>query len=400
MANGLHRLSARQVETMTKPGRHADGGNLYLRITSHGSKSYSFLATYGGERREIGLGSTKSLSLAAARKLAAAMREAVALGEDPRSIITPSEPEPVAPTVTFGEFAISYVADIEGGWKNPVHRKQWRQSLRDHATPIWKMPIDEIQTEHVLDCLKPIWLEKCETASRVRGRIERVLDAAKVKGLRPIDAINPAQWKGHLQLLLPKQPKFARGHHKALAWKQAPSFMAELRQRSAEAARALEFTILTAARSGEVLGATWSEIDFDEALWRIPAERMKAGVEHLVPLSSAAMEVLRRQWTRDGGANEPLPSDAVFGVRGAHRSNMAMNQLLKRMGYEGKATTHGFRSTFRDWAGDATDYPREVIEQALAHTIGNKAEAAYRRGTALEKRRRLMEEWAEYLGAG
>jgi integrase len=292
---------------------------------------------------------------------------------------------------------MAYIADIEGGWKNPVHRKQWPQSLRDHAAPLMDMPINAIQTEHVLSGLKPIWLDKCETASRVRGRIEKILDAAKVRGLRPIDAINPAQWKGHLELLLPKQPKFTRGHHAALGWKHAPSFMVELRQRPAEAARALEFTILTAARSGEVLGATWSEIDFDEALWRIPAERMKAGIEHIVPLSSATMDVLRGQWARVGEAGEPLPTDAVFGVRGAHRSNMAMNQLLKRMGYEGKATTHGFRSTFRDWAGDATEYPREVIEQALAHPIGNKAEAAYRRGTALEKRRRLMEAWAQYL---
>lgn len=309
----------------------------------------------------------------------------------------PDEPEPEAPTVTFGKFAMEYIADIDGGWKNPVHRKQWPQSLRDHAALLMDMPIDEIQTDDVLGVLQPIWLEKCETASRVRGRIERVLDAAKVKGLRSMDSINPASWKGHLQLLLPVQSKFSRGYHKALDWREAPAFLAELKTRKAEAARALEFTILTGARSGETLGATWSEIDFDDAVWRIPVNRMKAGVEHVVPLSSAALQVLRRQWTRDGRTVDPLASDAVLGVQGTHRSNMAMNQLLKRMEYSGRTSTHGFRSTFRDWAGDATEYPREVIEQALAHTIGNKAEAAYRRGTALEKRRRLMEDWAEYL---
>jgi integrase len=391
MARPINRLSAASVKALKEPGRHADGGGLYLRITPEGGKSWSFMATSGGKRSEIGLGPVRSISLAAARTLAQAMRQAVALGQDPRSVITPKELPAEKQVVTFGSFAEEYITSIEAGWKNPVHRKQWRQSLRDHAGTLMDLPVDEITTEHVLAVLQSIWLSKPETASRVRGRIERILDAAKARGLRSVDSNNPAQLRGHLAVLLPKQSKLTRGHHAALPREKAPTFMAELRKRPALSARALEFTILTAARSGETLGMTWGEIDLDAKTWTVPAIRMKAGVEHVVPLSSAAVTLLQQM-----RPSEPLPSDVVFAVKGVARSNMAMAQLLKRMKYP-DITTHGFRSTFRDWAGDDTDYPRELIEQALAHTISNKAERAYRRGTAIEKRRELMEKWAKYL---
>jgi integrase len=323
------------------------------------------------------------------------MREAVAKGLHPKTVLVKEEVAPEAPAKpTFGSFADTYISTVEEGWKNAVHRKQWRQSLTDHAAKLKGKPIDEIDTDDVLAVLRPIWLTKAETAKRVRGRIEKILDAAKAKGLRPRDAMNPAAWRGHLALLLPSQSKLVRGHHAALPWKDAPAFMVALREREALAARCLEFVILTAARSGEALEASWGEIDMDAGLWRVPAARMKAGAEHVVPLSSAAVALLERLQPE-----EPRSTDPIFAIGGATRSNMAMAMLLRRMAHD-NITTHGFRSTFRDWAGDATDFPRELVEQALAHTIQNKAERAYRRGTAIERRRKLMEDWATFLGGG
>jgi integrase len=349
------------------------------------------MTSQNGKRAEIGLGATSSLSLAAARRLAGEMREKVALGGDPRTVLASAEPQPGSAVPTFGDFADSYIASVESGWRNPVHRQQWRNSLRDHAPIIRDKPIDQVGTDDLLAVLEPIWLTRSETAKRVRGRIEKILDAAKARGLRPREAMNPASWRGHLALLLPAPSKLTRGHHAAMPWQQAPSFMAELRQRSAPAARCLEFTILTAARSGEALGATWREIDLEAKLWTVPAGRMKAGVEHIVPLSNAAVDLLSRV-----RPVEPAPNSTVFAVGGVARSNMAMSMLLRRM-KRSNVTVHGFRSTFRDWAGDATSFPRELIEQALAHTIADKAERAYRRGTAVERRRELMEAWARYL---
>ena len=389
MSRALNRLTARKVASLKNPGRHADGGGLYLRITPKGARSWVFMTASDGKRAEIGLGAESAISLAAARKLAGDMREAVATGSDARAVIA-AKPEAPAPT-TFGAFAEIYIASVEGGWQNEIHRQQWRNSLRDHAGTLKNKLIADIGTEDVLAVLQPIWLSKSETASRVRGRIEKILAAAKARGLRPIDAANPALWKGHLEVLLPKRLKLTRGHHAALPWCDAPSFMAELRKRHALAARALEFTILTAARSGETLGATWGEVDFDEKLWTIPGHRMKAAVQHVVPLSEAAISILEAL-KRD----EPKAQDLIFAVGGAARSNMAMAMLLRRMGRN--VTTHGMRSTFRDWAGDATEFPRDLIEQALAHTISDKAERAYRRGTAIERRRTVMKRWAEYLG--
>ena len=393
MARALNLMTARQVSTLKEPGRHADGGGLYLRITPAGARSWVFMATRNGKRAEIGLGAASAVSLAAARSLATKMREAAATGDDPRQVLAPQVV--AAPIVrTFGDFADEYIASVEAGWKNEVHRQQWRQSLRDHAALLREIPVAEVGTDDVLAVLSPIWMSKAETAKRVRGRIERILDAAKARGLRPRDAMNPATYRGHLSHLLPKQSKLTRGHHAALPWRELPQFMAALRARPALAARCLEFVILTAARSGEALGATWSEIDFDRQLWTVPKERMKVGATHVVPLSSAAVALLEAL-----RPTEPAPTSAIFAVGGAQRSNMAMAMLLRRMGRD-DVTTHGFRSTFRDWAGDATPCPREVIEHALAHTIQNKAEQAYRRGSALEKRKILMAAWSDFAGGG
>ncbi len=390
MARALNILTARKVQALKEPGRHSDGGGLYLRITSAGARSWVFMTAVGGKRTEIGLGAASTISLAAARDLAAQMREAVALGNDPR-LVGKRKAEPFERELSFGEFAEDYIASVEAGWKNVTHRQQWRNSLRDHAAAIKDKPLGQINTDDVLGLLQPIWLTKAETASRVRGRIERILDAAKARGLIPRDNANPARLKGHLDFLLPKQPSLTRGHHAALPYRDAPDFMKSLRERSALSARCLEFTILTAARSGEALGTTWQEIDFEHGLWRLPGARMKAGVDHVVPLSSAAIALLEKLQPK-----VPIPTDLVFSVRGASRSNMAMAMLLRRMSF-GHITTHGFRSTFRDWAGDCTSHPREVIEAALAHTIQNKAEAAYRRSTAVERRRALMAEWDTFL---
>jgi integrase len=346
----------------------------------------------GGKRIEIGLGGESAIALGAVRKIADQMREAVVLGRNPREVLQPTRPTKRVPS--FGEYADAYISSVESGWKNPTHRQQWRNSLRDHARTLAGKQVDQITTDDVLEVLRPIWLKTPETASRVRSRIERILDAAKAQGHVPREDGNPARLKGHLDHLLPRQGGMSRGHHKALPYSDVAKFMAELGKRDAPAARCLEFTVLTAARSGEALGASWEEIDLDQRLWRVPASRMKAGAEHVVPLSDPAVALLKNT-KLEASADNGL----IFSVNGVARSNMAMGMLLRRMKYE-HITVHGFRSTFRDWAGDCTQHPREVIEAALAHTIQDKAEKAYRRGTALERRRQLMHEWADFLQKG
>ena len=399
MARATNKLNVKQVEAalkrkVAKAEMLADGGGLYLRLRPGGSPSWVFVTTVGGKRRECGVGGAmgaNAVTLAKARETAAAMREAVKEGKDPRTV-TAAPVEPDAPAVvTFGEFSDAYISRVEGGWKNPVHRQQWRNSLRDHAGAIRDKPIAEVDTADLLAVLQPIWLAKPETASRVRGRIEKILSAALAEGHIKPPYDNPARWRGHLEHSLGKWKKLARGHHAALPYANAPAFMAELRTRRALAARCLEFVILTAARSGEALGATWREIDLRQAVWTVPKERMKAGKEHRVPLSPAAMAVLEAV-----RPNSPKPTDRVFGIDGAARSNMAMAMLLRRM-ERGDLTVHGWRSTFRDWAGDATGHAHQVIEAALAHVIQNKAEAAYRRSDAFDKRRALMNDWADFL---
>ena len=382
-----NKLNVKQVAGLTKPGIYSDGGGLYLRVRASG-RSWFFIGTLHGKRQEMGLGSAFDVSLAKARERAAAAREMIVDGRDPRDS-RPNKPELVEKPMTFGNYAIQYLDEIDDGFKNPKHRQQWRNTLKTYAEPIWQVPIADVQTNHVLDCLQPIWLSKPETASRVRGRIERVLDAARAKGLRQGD--NPARARGHLLILLPKRDKVQVKHHPALPFDKVSAFMVELRRRSESAARALEFAILTAARSGEVRGMTWGEVDLTAKLWTVPKERMKAGKDHEVPLSENALAVLTALKNQ-----KHLHSDPVFAApRGGPFSDMALTQLLKRMG-RSNITVHGFRSTFRDWAGDETQFEREVIEMALAHAVASKTEAAYRRGRALDKRRGLMSAWADY----
>lgn len=280
---------------------------------------------------------------------------------------------------------------LSAGFRNEKHKAQWQMTLRTYAAPLRPKPVDTITTEDVLAVLKPIWTEKPETASRLRGRIEKVLDAAKAKGRR--DGENPARWRGHLDHLLPKPLKLTRGHHAAMPYEQVPSFLAELRKREASAALALEFCILTAARSGEALGLRRSEIDFEKKVWTVPASRMKAGREHRVPLSARAFAIAKELARAHSG--EFL---FVGQSRNKHLSNMAMDMMLRRMKQD-DVTVHGFRSSFRDWAGNVSTFPREVTETALAHVIGDKAEQAYRRSDALEKRRKLMDAWAAFCEA-
>lgn len=383
-----NKLNVKQVERLTKPGIYADGGGLYLRVRSSGTRSWLYVRIINGRRREMGLGSLLDVTLANARDMASKARELYLDGKDPIAERKVQKVES-QPTVTFGAFAMDLLDSIEDGFKNPKHRQQWRNTLTTYAKPLFDLPIADVKAEHVLEVLKPIWLSKAETASRLRGRIERILDAAKAKGLR--DGENPARGKGHLDLLLPKRNKTDVRHHAALPHKEVGAFMLQLADRQAMAARALEFTILTAARSGETRGMTWGEVDFENKVWTVPAERMKAGAMHEVPLSTEALALLTRL-----RPETVKPDRLVFPApRGGAMSDMSMSQLLKRMD-RGDITVHGFRSSFRDWAGDATQFGREEVEMALAHTIQSATERAYRRGRALDKRRDLMTAWASY----
>ena len=380
-----NKLTVKQVAAITKPGVHSDGGGLYLRVRPP-ARSWFYIGTYNGKRLELGLGSDLDISLAKAREKAAEIRTMLLEGKDPRQERQTKKRQNAE---TFGAFALALIDDIEDGFKNPKHRQQWRNTLTTYGKPLWDLSLNEVATENVLAVLQPIWLSKPETASRVRGRIERVLDAAKAKGLRTGD--NPARGRGHLDLLLPKRNKSAVKHHAALPFADIADFMADLRKRPAVAARALEFTIFTAARSGETRGMTWAEVDLDAKLWTVPKVRMKAEKEHKVPLSDAAIAILTA--LKEDGVK---PTDFVFAApRGGSLSDMTLSAVLKRMARK-DITVHGFRSTFRDWAGDETNFEREVIEMALAHGIASKTEAAYRRGSALDKRRDVMKAWADY----
>lgn len=388
MAGGFHRLTARGVVSLTSKGRYADGGGLYLQVDGNGGKQWIFRFQVKAEadarlkRVEMGLGSIKKVSLAAARDLAAQHRATVGAGLNPLEIkraapaLAQSE-ELVKLSRTFHAVASAMLATKDAGWRNDKHRAQWRTTLATYAASLATMDVANVKTEHILKCLQPIWATKPETASRVRGRIEAVLNAARARGLTPEDRANPARWKGHLDHLLPKRSKLSRGHHSALAWRDLPGFMLRLREREPVAARALEFIILTVARSGEVRGMIWDEVDLAQANWVVPAERMKATIEHRVPLSSSALAVLSKMGPPQSGCIV-FPND-----KGRAMSDMVFKALFDRM-EAGNITAHGFRSSFRDWAGDATAFAREDIEAALAHRIADKAEAAYRRGDALE----------------
>jgi integrase len=375
-------LNARKVET-AKPGKYGDGANLYLVVSKTGARKWVLRFTWRGKPKEMGLGSATNVSLADARDRAATARRKIAQGINP---IEARKRDSGIPT--FGEVADDVRQSLSEGFRNEKHKAQWKSTLENYAAPLRAKPVDTIGTDDVLAVLKPIWIAKAETASRVRGRIEKVLDAAKAKGFR--DGENPARWRGHLDHLLPRRSKLARGHHAAMPYEAVAGFIEKLRKREATAALALELCILTAARSGEILGMQWSEVDLDTQVWTVPANRMKAGREHRVPLSTRAVAILQQ-------LGEFKVDEFVFPGQARNKplSGMAMEMMLRRMNIQ-DATVHGFRSSFRDWAGNVSNFPREVVETALAHVIGDKAEQAYRRGDALEKRRLLMDQWAEY----
>lgn len=399
MAKGTGKLTALRVAKAGKRGYLSDGGNLYLQVSATGAKSWVFrFRQKDGRLREHGLGSVALVSLAQAREQALAARKRLKDGVDPIEHSKATRARG-AGAKTFAQAALAFIEAHRDGWANPKHVKQWSATLETYANPIiGALPVGAVDTEHVLRILQPLWSAKHETASRLRGRIENVLDYAIVRKWR--GEPNPARWKGHLSQLLAAPNKVADvEHHAAMAFADVPAFLARLQDREAVAALALEVCILTAARTGEVLEALWPEIDFDAATWTIPKERMKAGREHRVPLSSRCVEILRNveKLRRTDVAPGQGGGDFVFpGQRtGKPLSNMSMSMLLRRMGVE-DVTVHGFRSAFRDWAGDRTSFPRELSEAAPAHVLGDKAEQAYRRGDALEKRRAMMDSWARF----
>lgn len=392
---GMPRLTALKVKGLIQPGRYGDGDGLWFQVRGPEQRSWLFRFKVAGRERQMGLGPFPDVGLADAREAARQCRAQLRAGVDPLDARQKARADSqAASAVTFRQVAGRYIAAHEAGWRNPKHRQQWRNTLDAYVFPkIGNRPVASIETGAVTDLLEAIWREKPETASRVRGRIESILDFATARGWRSGD--NPARWRGHLDKLLPAHSKVTTvKHHSALPWREIRSFMAEVDRQESPSALALQFLILTATRTGETIGATWGEIDLAEAIWTIPANRMKAGREHRVPLSTAAMAVLAdaaKLRTSDTPATPIFPG----AKDGKPLSNMALLMLLRRM-ERADLTAHGFRSTFRDWCAEATNHPRDVAEQALAHSLPDKVEAAYRRGDLLEKRRRLMEDWAAF----
>lgn len=380
MAQQIKRLTDRQIKTLTKPGRHADGGGLYLVVDKSGAKRWAMLVTVNGRRREYGLGSILAVDIQRARELAQQTREAVARGEDPR------RQKQDAPT--FRKAAEAVIDEQAPGWRGRDTKAHWERSLYTYAKDIGGLPVDVIQTDDVLSVVRPLWKERPESGRKLRQRIEAVLDVAAVRGWR--QGANPARLKGHLDKLLPRQSRAVQ-HRRAVPYEEAPAVMSALAQETAGSARAMEWTILTGAREGMTRFMTWGEIEGD--VWNVPAERMKTEDQgdFRVPLAPQALAVL------DGMTlGNPDPKSLVFpGARGKPMSDQTMDALLTRLGID--ATPHGFRSTFRDWAGDCTDHPRDVAEAALAHVVGSDTERAYRRRDAFAKRRALMTDWADFI---
>lgn len=388
----IYKLSPRKVKT-AGPGKYEDGGGLRLVVSNTGAKKWVLRYTIKGKRREMGLGSFPDVSLAKARDNSSEYRQQASSGIDPieARLVEPEK------TPTFTTCAARYIRAHRRGWKNAKHARQWVSTLKTYARPeIGSKSVDAIATEDILKILSPIWTTKTETAKRVQGRVENILDYAAAHKYR--DPLNPARWRGHLDKLLPKPSRVKKvTHHPAMPHSEVPAFMSELSNNGSLSARALQILILTATRTTEVLKAPWPEFDLEAAVWTIPASRMKGKREHRVPLSDAAMAVLDTLPRVDGnpylfpGTHEGKPL-----------SNMALLQLMRGMGigvngYRGNFVPHGFRSSFRDWSGEVSSFPRDVAEMALAHTIKNKVEAAYRRGDLFAKRRKMMQEWADYL---
>jgi integrase len=390
MGKQTSKLNSLSVSRISKPGFHGDGNGLYLKVGSPTSKSWVFRYSWRGKTRYAGLGSIAVVTLKEARIEAINCRRLLHEGKDP--IALKQFRRPKGQENLFADCAEAYIGAHEQGWGNAKHKAQWRSTLRRYAHPtIGNLPVSEITPESIYNVLAPVWTTRNETASRLRGRIERILDFAKVKGWRSGE--NPAAWKGNLEFRLPNRSRIRKvNHFKALHSSKLSDFMAELAKQNGIAARALEITILCATRTGETLGARWSELDLAKKLWVIPAERTKMRREHRVPLSARAVEVLK--WLEATSIEE---SEFVFpGAKsGVPLSNMAMLQLLKRMGLKGW-TVHGMRSSFRDWAAEFTSFPREVAEQALGHSVGS-VERAYRRSDLFLKRARLMDAWASFL---
>ena len=401
MGRATNKLSVKFVERNDlEPGLYGDGHGLYLQVSAQKTKAWVFRFMMARRPRKMGLGEVARVKLADARKKAMAAHGLVVDGIDPieeRSARKATAAVEQAKAMSFKECAEGYIEAHKSGWKSDKHAGQWRATLETYAYPIiGTLPVAGVHDAHVMKILQPIWNTKTETANRVRGRIEKVLDRARALKLRSGE--NPARWKGHLDQLLPARSQVAPvEHHPALPYRDLPTFMAKLRQREGISARALEFTILTIARTGDTIGAKWPEIDQKEKLWTVPADRVKGKKgarkrDHVVPLSKQALALL-----------DDLPEDGAFifpgGIEGKGLSNMAMAELLKEMGYSSDAATvHGFRSTFKDWCSEQTAYPNEMSEMAMAHTVSDKVEAAYRRGDMREKRRRLMADWAAYCG--
>lgn len=385
MTRQIHKLNDAKVKAANKPGRLSDGGGLFLRVSKSGSKSWSFMWTRNGHRDEFGMGPYPAVALSSARKQASHFRELIANGSNPRNEMS-KEAEPI-----FLECVKQFLKNNQEGWSNEKHRAQWQMTLGPaYCGKIQNKRPSEIGLADVLAILKPIWTTKTETATRIRGRIERVLNFAKIKGWR--EGENPAAWRGNLDNILPKPSKLKNvQHHAAMPYADVPAFVTQLRGRQGLSARALELLIFTACRSGEVLNARWSEVDLESRVWTIPAERMKMKQIHAVPLTDPAYELLqalherrRDEWVFPGNKRDkPL-------------SGMVLEMQLRRMEF-GHYTPHGFRSSFRDWAGDETEFPREVAEGCLAHKVGDATENAYRRSTAIKKRRNLLMAWANYI---
>ena len=386
-------LSALEVKRLTEPGWHAVGtvAGLGLKVSPTGTRAWVLRVVVGAKRREIGLGAFPDVTLADAHAKARAMRSEIELGVDPvqkRQAAASALRAAQTAGLTFGQCAAAYIKSHRDGWKNDKHAQQWENTLQTYAAPVvGDLLVRHVETAHVLAILEPIWATKTETASRLRSRLELVIDWATARGER--EGLNPARWRGHLDKLLPKPSKVAKvKHHAALPWREIGPFMARLRAAEGMGARCLEWAILTAARSGEARGATWSEIDLEARTWTVPAERMKAGREHRVPLSDAAIKLLQ-SLPRIAG------NDLVFPApRGGELSDSTLTAVLKRLGVP--VTQHGFRSSFDDWATESTSYPTHITDMALAHTIGDKVEAAYRRGDLFEKRQRLMADWSDW----